>query len=177
MRSTSLIPPLVAVMALAQTGAVAQQADGAGNDRFPGSAVVSIDDGEYLIRIECRARNRPEAGFSTEPNRVTRADTGGRSNMVTLNLRLWQDSTDVLVSLDRYVAWLPVPASNGGVLALELAMSPASVVRNGKPTTVTYDMWKSGNRPPGRDQVRIQANCSARDPAAPAFRKVGGVQP
>ncbi|MBK9168743.1 MAG: hypothetical protein IPM24_14910 [Bryobacterales bacterium] len=173
--------PALALLAVAPLGlhlsAVAQQAASAGNDRFPGSAVVSVEDREYLIRIECRERGRPEAGFSTELNRVTRADTGGRSNMASLNLRRWQDSPDVVVSLDRYVAWLPVPTSNAGVLTLELAMSPASVVRNGAPTAVTYDMWKAGDRPPGHDRVRIVANCRVRDPAAPAFRKVRAGQP
>lgn len=178
MRLTRLVPALLAVVSpVLQAGVMAQQANATGNERFPGSAVVSVEDSEYLIRIECRVRNRPEAGFSTEPNRVTRGETGGRSNMVALNLRPWQGSDDVLVSLDRYVAWVPVPASDAGVLTLELAMSPASVVRNGAPTAVTYDMWKDGDRPPGREQVRIQANCNVRDPAAPAYRKVGDLRP
>lgn len=162
--ATALLPP-------ARAGA---QGRDAGNDRFPGSAVVTIDDAEYLIRIECRVRGRPEAGLSTEPNRITREATGGRYNMLSLHLRPWQDTGDVLVSVDRYVAWIPSPTSEGGVLSLELAMSPASVVRQGVPVAVTYDMWKGGDRPAGLDGVRIVANCNARDPEAPAFRRIEG---
>ncbi|MGD9905300.1 MAG: hypothetical protein AB7U83_17670 [Vicinamibacterales bacterium] len=166
---------LVVASITGPTGAHAQPAGTAANARVPGSAVVTVEGSEYLIRIECRERSRPEAGFSTEPNRVTRAETGGRSNMVALNLRPWPKTDDVLVSLDRYVAWLPVPSSAAGVLTLDLAMSPATVMRDGVPQAVTYDMWTAGDRPPGRDGIRIRANCSERDPSAPAFRKVGGL--
>ena len=151
-----------------------QQSRGGPNARFPGSAVVTVGENEYTIRIECRVQGQPEAGFTTEPNRITREETGGQYNMVTLRLRPWQDTQDVIVSLEGYVAWIPAPASAGGTLSLELEMSPASVVRNNAPVALTYDMWQSGDRPPGRDGVKFAADCSQRDPEAPSFRKLPG---
>ena len=52
-----------------------------------GSAVIRVDDAEYKILIRCNDASRPELGFSTEPNRITRAAMGGRYNMVNLRLR------------------------------------------------------------------------------------------
>jgi hypothetical protein len=150
------------------------QAEGQEQQRFDGSAVIRVDDNEYTIRIECDARARPERGFGTEPNRITRADTGGRSNMVSLRLRQWRDTGEVLVTLDGFLAWIPRPTSEAGILALDLDMSPTSVVRDGVPTAVTYDMWHSGDRPPGKGGVEIVADCTRRDPAAPSHRKLPG---
>ena len=139
--------------------------------RAPGTAIVTVEDDEYTIPNECDDPANPAAGFSTEPSRITREATG-RTSMVTLRLRRWQDTNDVVVSLDRYVAWLPAPASAGGVLALELSMIPASFARDGVPTALTYDMWSSGDRPEGISGVRFRADCTHRDPEAPAYRKI-----
>ena len=139
---------------------------------FDGSAVVTVDDSEYKIRIQCDTFARPELGFATEPNRVTREATGGQGNTVGLRLRPWKETGDVMVTLERYVAWIPQPTSTGGVLSLTIDMSPASVMRDNMPVLLTYDMWKSGDRPPGRDGVQFEANCTLRDPEAPSYRKV-----
>lgn len=139
---------------------------------FDGSAVVRVNDGEYKILILCEDASSPELGFLTEPNRVTRANTGGRYNMVNLRLRDWKDTSDVVVTLNRNVAWLPKPTSVGGKLSLKFDMSPASVLRDNMPVALTYDMWNSGDRPPGYGGVEIEAQCGARDPEAPSYRKV-----
>ena len=165
---------LCAVALLSSAEVAAQQSRSGPNARFPGSAVVTVGEDEYTIRIECRVQGQPEAGFTTEPNRVTREETGGKYNMVTLRLRPWQDTQDVIVSLQNFVAWMPAPASAGGTLSLELDMSPASVMRNNAPVAITYDRWQSGDRPPGQSGVKFEANCSQRDPEAPSFRKLPG---
>lgn len=143
------------------------------NDRHPGSAVVRVDSDEYTIRIECDDASRPELGFTTEPNRLTREATG-RTNMVNLRLRPWKDTGDVIITLDRYVAWIPQPASAGGVLSVETGMSSVSTTRNNQPTLTTYDMWNSGDRPDGLETMMFEARCGAPDPDAPAFRKLDG---
>lgn len=150
----------------------ASQSQSAGTEYADGSAVILASGAEYKIRIECDASGHPEAGFSTEPNRITREATGGKSNMVNLRLRAWKETGDVIVTLDRYVAWIPKPAPQGGILSLTVDMSPASVERDGTPVAFTYDMWQSGDRPPGLEGVWFEANCTARDPEAPSFRKV-----
>jgi hypothetical protein len=94
--------------------------------------------------------------------------------MIGLSLRSWKETGDVVIRLDRYVAWLPRPTSTGGVLSVELDMSTASVVRDNKPVLVSYDMWQRGDRPPGRTGVRFEATCGQRDPDAPSYRKVTG---
>lgn len=159
---------------LAPGQAAAQQGRSAPNARFPGSAVVTVGDDEYTIRIECRVQSRPELGFTTEPDRITREETGGRYNMVTLRLRPWQDTNDVLVSLENYVAWLPAPASTGGVLTLEVDLSPASMMRDGAAVALTYDMFSSGDRPVGQEGVQFRADCNQRDAEAPSHRKITG---
>ena len=136
-----------------------------------GTAVVVVGDQEYTIPVSCDDTSRPAAGVYTEPQKVTRERTG-RSSGVRLTIRPWKDTSDVVVSLDGYVAWIPSPASTGGVLKLSLAMSPASYVRDGAPVALTYDEWMAGNRPEGKDSVDIEVNCLALDPAAPAFRKL-----
>ena len=138
--------------------------------RFAGSAVVRIDQMEYLIPIECDDSARPELGFSTELSRITREATG-RTSPVHLRLRQWQDTDEVVVTLDRFAAWIPRPEMQGPVLFLNFAMSPSSVVRDGLPVTMTYDMWTSGDRPEGIT-VEIEADCQARDPAAPSSRRL-----
>ena len=140
-------------------------------ERHPGSAVVRVEDSKYTIPIECNDATRPELGFSTEPARITREATG-RSSGVRLVVRPWKDSPNLVVSLDRYVAWVPAQPSVAGVLQMKLDMSPASSVKDGFPTALTYDMWMDGERPEGLDNISFEANCSHRDPAAPAFEKI-----
>ncbi len=148
------------------SGALAQE-------RQPGSAVVRVGDTEYVIPIECYDTAGPEHGFSTEPSRITRERTG-RSNPVRLNVRPWKDTSELVVSLDRYVAWIPSKPSSGGVLNLTIDMSPASSVVNGVPVALTYDRWKSGERASGLKGVVIIATCGTRDPEAPTLRKIEG---
>ena len=140
-------------------------------ERSEGTAVVRFNDAEYMIPIECDDPTRPERGFSTEPNRVTRERTR-RTSMVNLRVRPWKESGDVIVTLDRYVAWIPSPATTGGVMSVELDMSTASIVRDNLPVAVTYDMWVGGDRPLGLAGVQFEANCSHRDPEAPSYRRL-----
>ncbi len=146
------------------TGTVAQE-------RHDGTAVVRVDDGEYTIPIECDDALRPEHGFSTEPARITR-DATGRSSGVRLGVRPYKDTLDLVVSLDRYVAWVPRQASANGILRMTLDMSPASSLKDGMPVLLTYERWKDGERPEGLADVSFEANCGYRDPMAPAFRKL-----
>ncbi len=142
-------------------------------DPHPGSAVVRErgGDSEALIRIECDQASRPEAGFITEPNRITRRETG-QSNMASLRLRPWKDTGDALVTTSWGIAWIPRPTSTGGVLSMEVEVAPASFTRDNMPVAVTYDMWKAGDVPPERATVEFEANCNVRDPAAPSWRKL-----
>jgi hypothetical protein len=133
-----------------------------------GWAVVTVDRAEYTIVIECADAARPELGFRTQLNRVTRAATG-RSNGVGLSLRPWEETDDVAIWLDKYVAWVPRPASAGGELVLEVDMSPMSVVTDGVPGLLTYDMWQRGERAEGR-RARIRARCGERNGEAPGYR-------
>ena len=140
-------------------------------ERHPGSAIVRVADGEYLIPIECYEAARPEKGFSTEPARITKEATG-RNSLIRLIVRPWKETNDVVISLDRYVAWAPAPASAGGILEMTLDMSPASILKDGMPTALTYDMWMEGERPEGIKNVYFKADCNARDPEAPAYQKL-----
>lgn len=144
--------------------------DASAQDRTPGTATVRVDQTEYAIPIECDDPSRPERGFSTEPARVTREATG-RTSPIRLTVRRWQDTDELIVTLDRYVAWVAAPSSTGGVLTMELDMSPASFPRDGLPVTMTYDLWTDGDRPRGLEGVRFEANCAFRDPAAPSSRR------
>jgi hypothetical protein len=139
-------------------------------DLSQGTAVVRLKDAEYTIPILCDSPSQPQLGFSTEPSRVTREATG-RTSMVNVRLRSWKESGELIVTLNRYVAWLPAPTSAGGSLSMQLDMSPASIVRDNTPVALTYDMWTSGDRPQGLEGVKIDANCSYRDPDAPSYRR------
>lgn len=136
-----------------------------------GTATIRVDDSEYTIPIVCDDTSRPESGVFTEPQRVTRERTG-RASAVRLTIRPWQDPAWLVVSLDRYVAWLPMPSTGNGILELELAMSPASYLHDNSPVALTIDDWQAGNRPEGLAGVRIAADCNHLDPGAPAFRKL-----
>lgn len=163
-----------AVLILALSGPIAAQEDR--YDDHPGSAVVREQggDAEALIRILCDERSRPEAGFITEANRITRRETG-RSNPASLRLRPWQDTDEVLITTSWGVAWVPRPSSTGGVLSMEVEVGPAGFTRaDGQPVAVTYDMWKSGDLPDERTTVVFEANCEVRDPEAPALRSLPG---
>lgn len=157
---------LVPVLLVAMTAAAAQE-------RSAGTAIIHVGQDEYTIPIECDDATRPELGFSTEPSRITKQATG-RTSGVRLGLRQWQETDYVVISLDRYVAWMPRPASAGGVLRLTLDMSPVTILRDGSPVALTYDMWMDGERPAGIEGVSFEAQCSNRDPEAPAYRKVPG---
>ncbi len=136
-----------------------------------GTAIVSIDDKEYTIPIVCDDTSQPAIGVYTEPQRVTRERTG-RTSGVRLTIRPWKETGNLIVSLDRYVAWISLPSSSAGILDMSLAMSPASFLQDGVPVALTYDEWMAGNRPAGLEEVRIEVNCRDLDPAAPAYRKV-----
>ena len=77
-----------------------------------------------------------------------------------------------MVSLDRYVAWVPAQASAGGVLTMTLDMSPASALTDGIPVALTYERWLAGEHETGLEGAWFSANCNAGDPAAPAVRKI-----
>ena len=139
-------------------------------DRFAGTAIVRVDNSEYTIPIECNDASKPELGFSTEPARITHEATG-RTSGVRLTLRPWKETTKLVISLDRYLAWVPSEPSIGGILKMTLDMSPSSTLKDGIPVTLTYDLWEEGERPQGLKDVNFEANCSHRDPDAPAFKK------
>lgn len=155
---------VVLVLASVTAGAYAK-------DRHAGTAVVRVDDREYTIPIECNDVARPELGFSTEPSRITREATG-RTSGVRLIVRQWKETSYLVISLDRYVAWVPTQPSAGGVLKMTLDMSPVSSLRDGTPTLLTYDMWMEGDRPAGITGVSFEAQCGYRDPDAPSFKKL-----
>lgn len=140
-------------------------------ERHPGTAVVRVKSQEYTIPIECDDAVRPELGFSTEPSRITREATG-RTSGVRLTVRRWKETDELVVSLDRYVAWVSMSVFANGARGVELDMSPASVLRDYQPVALTYDMWTSGDRPPGLAGVRIEVDCTHREPTAPSFRKL-----
>ena len=134
-----------------------------------GTAYVRADGTEYIIPIVCREAGLANAGFSTEPSRVTRAATG-RTSPARLTVRPWKDTGELVVSLDRYIAWVTAPETNGTHFSLTVDMSPSSFLRDGLPVTMTYDVWAEGDRPAGLSNVTIDADCSERDPEAPGSR-------
>lgn len=163
---------LLAVVFFSPAAAAAQ--DAAERTLHEGSAVVRAKGGvgEYKIRILCEDASRPELGFFTEANRITREATGGRTNGVNLRLRPWQETDDVLITSPVGVAWIPRPSSTGGVLSLSVEVVPASFAENGAPVAMTYDRWKAGDRPEGGGTLEFEANCASRDPEAPSFRRL-----
>ena len=161
----------VALSILLLTPAVGVAQPGSRPARAEGSAIVRTEGSEYTITILCDDASRPERGFTTEANRVTRAATG-RRNMVSLRLRPWQDTGDVLVSLEGWAAWIPSPSSAGGVLSLDVVLRPMSSTKGNMPVLLTYEMWQRGEIPEGERAIELEANCSTRNPEAPSFRKV-----
>lgn len=151
--------------ALLACGATAEAADSAN-----GTATVRVDDREYTIPIVCSETESSEVDIYTEPQRITRERTG-RASSVRLTIRSWKETDDVIVNVDRYVAWIPRDSISNGLVELSLSMSPTTLVQGGMPVAMTYDEWQSGNRPKGVDDVEIVADCSNLDPDAPAFRK------
>ncbi len=135
-----------------------------------GKAVVLTDDGEYTVLIECD-QDRPEHGFRTRPNRVTREATG-QNNPINVRLRDWQDTDTVVLSVDRYVAWLPRPTSSGPLLELELEMSPNGDQQGGMPVVMTHERWTAGERFPGTRTVRLRVTCGGGEGTVPGFRKL-----
>lgn len=140
-------------------------------DSANGTAVVRVADSEYTIPIICDDAAHPEVGLLTEPGRITRERTG-RSSGVRLTIRRWKETDQVIVNLDRYVAWIPRPETGAGILQLSIAMSAASTVKDGMPTALTYEDWVAGDRPEGLDEVSIEADCRKLDADAPSFRKL-----
>ena len=136
-----------------------------------GTATIQADSKEYTIPVVCDDPSKPESGLYTEPQRVTRERTG-RASSVRLTIRPWKETSDLIVNLGRYVAWIPRPSSADGVLRITLAMSPATTLQDGLPVFLTYDDWTAGNRPEGLGDVRIDVNCRYLDPAAPVLRKL-----
>lgn len=136
-----------------------------------GTATIRVDDNEYTIPIVCSDATSTEIDLYTEPQRITRERTG-RASSVRLTIRPWKKSTDLIVNLDRYVAWIPRRSIADDSLEISLSMSPTTSVRDGMPVALTYDEWLSGNRPEGLDNVKIVANCGFLDPDAPSFRKI-----
>lgn len=136
-----------------------------------GTATVRVDNKQYTIPIVCDNPASPETGLYTEPQRVTRERTGHASG-VRLTIRPWRDTSDLIVNLDRYVAWIPRSATADGVLEISLSMSPTTSLQDGMPVALTYDEWRAGNRPDGLASVKIVANCGYLDPDAPAFQKL-----
>lgn len=159
-------------------GAVLMPGDGMAqaSDRTlqEGSAVVREKggDGEFTIRILCEDASRPELGFFTEANRVTREATGGKTNGVSLRLRPWEDTGDVLITSPLGVAWIPRPTSTGGVLSLSVDVVPASFMEDNALVAMTYDLWTAGKRPDGGGTLEFEANCASRDPDAPSYRRL-----
>ncbi len=136
-----------------------------------GTATVRVDDKEYTIPIVCSDTSSSAVDIYTEPQRVTRERTG-RASGVRLTIRPWKQTTDLIVSLDRYVAWISHSALADGILEITLNMSPTTTLQGLMPVALTYDEWVAGNRPEGLNNVRIVANCSYLDPDAPSYRKV-----
>ena len=161
--SRAIVSPVIIVVAMAAHTAWPR-------DLAAGSAVVRSDTTEYLIPIECNVASHPERGFSTEPSRITREATG-RTSGVNLRLQPWRDTNEMVITFNGYTAWIPRPDSQGPILTMRVAMSPISAVRDGLPTTMTYDMWTRGDRPAGIT-IEFEANCVARDPAAPSSRRL-----
>ena len=144
----------------------------AAQERVEGTATVRVQADEYTIPIECNDAKRPMLGVFTEPARITRERTN-RSSGVHLTIRPWKDTDDLIVSLDRYVAWVSSPPGAGGVLnLLKLDMSPLSKIDNGIPALLSYEDWEKGNRPEGLNDVFIRADCRNRDAESPSFRKL-----
>lgn len=142
-------------------------------DRFEGTAVVRFDGGEYTVPIECDDALRPELGFSTEPNRITRERTG-RTNAINIRVRPSSEAEEIIVSLDRHVAWLPQPESASGTLSMTLDLSPITIMKDGQPVLLTRDMWMNGDRPEGLKDAIVEAQCAVRDPDAPSYKKITG---
>ena len=158
--------PNILLPLLLACGAGAQAVESAN-----GTATVRVDDKEYTIPIVCDDPSSLEIDLYTEPQHVTRERTG-RTSGVRLTIRPWKDTTDLIVNLDRYVAWIPQSATADGILEISLSMSPTTSLQDGMPVALTYDEWVAGNRPEGLASVKIVANCGYLDPDAPSFQKL-----
>ena len=137
-----------------------------------GTAVARVGDHDYTVIIECD-QSVPELGFRTQPNRLTR-EAIGKSNPINIRLRRWEETDSLVLSVDKYVAWIPRPTSTAGLLEVTVEMSPNSEVRGGTPTLMTHDRWVAGERFEGGRSIRLRATCSAPAGAAPGTATVGG---
>ena len=158
--------PHILLPLLLSCGASAQAAESAN-----GTATIRVGNNEYTIPIVCSDTTSSEVDLYTEPQRITRERTG-RASSVRLTIRPWKETTDLIVNLDRYVAWIPQKSIADGIFEISLSMSPTTYLRDGIPVALTYDEWLSGNRPEGVDDVMIVTNCGYLDPDAPSFRKI-----
>lgn len=157
---------MLSLVFLAPYSAAALAADSA-----TGTAIVRVADAEYTIPITCDELAHPENGLFTEPSRITRERTG-RSSGIRLTIRPWKETDYVVVSLDRYVAWIPRQETGDGTLNLTLGMSAASTLKDGVPKALTFEDWMAGDRPAGLDSVTIEADCNVLYSDAPSFRKL-----
>ena len=162
--ASSLILALLLILVLPAETTLAQS-------RFEGTAIVERDGGKYTVPIECENATRPELGFSTEPSRITRERTG-RASRVNVRIRPSGEPDEVIVTLDRYTGWFSTPQSESGVLLLTLDLSPITIMKDGQPVMLTRDMWIDGERPEGIAGVKIEAQCTVRDPDAPSYEKL-----
>ena len=170
MRNMSRGLALLALV-LAAAPAVAAQ-ESSKRSYFPGTAVVQVADGEHTIPIDCYVRSRPDLGFTTEPNQVTRLRTGRISS---IDLSVGPADTDgTHISLEGYVAKIPNPTSDEGSLSLsvDLTREDASADRV---AAVAFARGEGavGGRAPDALRVVIEAQCNERVPDAPAYRDLG----
>ncbi len=141
-------------------------------DDAEGSAVVQLGGQEYTIPILCDDATSAAAGFITEPSRITRERTG-RSSPINLRARPVDGHDELIVTLDRYLTWIPSSATSGASLEAQIDMGPITILRDGLPVLVTREMWANGEQDTAVEGVLINARCDARDPAAPASRRIG----
>ena len=137
--------------------------------RTPGTAVLTVGSDVYSLVIECDDAAQPEAGFSTLPSRLMR-ERHGRTNGANVRLRAW-DEREVVVSVDRFVAWLPTPSAQGDTLRLQLAMSRNSELRDKRPVLMTHERWQAGERFGAPQSVSLKAWCGSVADDAPSYRR------
>jgi hypothetical protein len=163
---------IVALAALLFLGPSAVAAQDRPRDDAEGSAVIQVGDQEYTIPILCDDATSAAAGFITEPSRVTRERTG-RSSLVNLRARPVEGHDELIVTLDRYLTWIPSSAASGPSLEVEIDMGLITILRDNMPVLVTREMWANGEQGTEIEGVIIEARCDARDPAAPTSRRIG----
>jgi len=139
---------------------------------FVGTAVIQVADGEYTLPIDCYAKSRPDLGFTTEPNQVTRLRTG-RLSPIDLSITPRSESEEMVIALDGYVARIPRLSATDGTLSLSVDLSREDTSR-GTTSAVAFtrDNAANGLHDADRVRVRIDAQCEERSAEAPAHRTV-----